>query len=171
MFPYAFSFGVILKNEVRFILHNLLFSIEIPRDYLLLSVWNPATNLPGTLVCVCWLWHFPLILIFPEHLLIINPFWLGFCWLSPRHPPSPSFGIFWDSLFLFFQFSSFKVMDTCIDQEAVTSHSGSRDFIDSKETTDFKWTARAGNADTWSRRLRLTILGIEKSMLERSITK
>lgn len=43
-----------------------------------------------------------------------------------------------------------------------TRHNLHRDVIASKESTDFKLKARAGIADTWSRRLRLTILGIKR---------
>lgn len=102
---------------------------------------------------------FPSLLFFQNIYWSLNTFWLGFCWLPFLFLPVLEFSEI--ACLSLFQFPSSKVLDTCIAQEAAPSHNLRRDFIGSKKTTDCKLKARAGNADTWSRRLRLTILGIQ----------
>lgn len=53
--------------------------------------------------------------------------------------------------------------------KVATNHNLHRNVIGSKERTEFKLKARAGNADTWSRRLRLTILGIKRRAGQRVV--
>lgn len=123
-----------------------------------------------SLIC----FHYFLIFIFQSIYWSLCPFRLGSLPTStslflslgtipPPHPPVLGFSeIACSSLFslptLRFSIPELSIM-------VATSHNLHRDVIASKESTDFILKARAGIAgiaDTWSRRLRLTILGIRR---------
>lgn len=133
-----------------------------------------SQNLSGTLPCVSHLFSLFPHFYFSKHLLIALSFqtWFSadFDFLVPfpgdhstPHPPVLGFSeIACSSLFslptLRFSIPELSIM-------VATSHNLHRDVIASKESTDFILKARAGIAgiaDTWSRRLRLTILGIRR---------